>query len=263
MKRKPENGRVGAEVTAIEVTSDLAEDSSVEDLRDAFREIDELEKCWNDRLSLNGLRLSKRYLQGKLDIGFTLVRDTDEFLAVVRRNAGVGSRKYRNHTPDGFCNGDRTKAGPYRNDSLVFIKNIQLVDNPEGKVPGWVWFEPVDEPSRFLAGTLYFVVNKGFEFFALSGDRKTCGRVYRAMVEDNGLASDVIKGTSEVMDTITDNRTPFYERFGEIGFEKLAASIRIYLSYDRVRVVMTKGLDSTLKIKDVMFGPFDLPIRAD
>ena len=42
------------------------ENVSVEDIGHAARELDELYQCWADRLTLNNLRFSERYLKGEI-----------------------------------------------------------------------------------------------------------------------------------------------------------------------------------------------------
>ena len=49
------------------------ENVTVEDVGHAARELDELFQCWTDRLTLNNLRFSERYLKGELIVMLDLV----------------------------------------------------------------------------------------------------------------------------------------------------------------------------------------------
>lgn len=258
MEGKVSAGQGGAE------SRPFQEDVTVEDIDNALRELDELMECWNNRLTFDNLALRKRYLKGDLDIPILIIiGGSKKLLAVAHGERTLGAGNLSNDAQNDFGNSHRGKPGPYRNDRLVFVGDVQFGDYPKGFAPGFVWFEPADKLTSFLAGTLYFSYKGGFEFFSRRPDRES-GALGRPFAGDaDGLLDHIIEGGAEIVDTVPDYHAPLQGgRLDDIGLKDLAAGIRISLADDQIRVSLAKRLHGRAEIADVMFGPFDLGVSS-
>lgn len=164
---------------------------SVEDVGHAARELDELFQCWADRLTLNNLRFAERYLKGEIHvcIWFEQIEKSyisdkaRQFRAIINGTDAVSGREDQagallprlEAKEIGSCQDVHMLVrGPYRHDGLVLIERVELVDDPEGFAPAFVWFEAVDEPSHLLSGSVYFTRASGFKLFRLRAIGNPC-----------------------------------------------------------------------------------------
>jgi hypothetical protein len=164
----------------------LSENPSLGYGDDALHEFGELLERWNNRLTIDNLALAERYIKGELRIlvdGRLTGRGLDdvECRAVLQRVTTVlGSqgdrwRGQRRVIPrDGHeqLDGDVRVSGAHRNDRLVLVQSVKLVDRPEEFAPTFVWLQPPDEPVGPCADALYFSRGVGFKFFDRVSDRK-------------------------------------------------------------------------------------------
>jgi hypothetical protein len=123
-------------------------------------EASELFERFNDRLAVGNLRLIERYVDGRLNLFLEARWGTIDFYIVCQRahdlsaggNAPVGSDwpaatfrsqspvrpdEHAGHSTPNECNSMR---GPYRQDALVFVDDVEMVEFPETEIPTFVWF---------------------------------------------------------------------------------------------------------------------------
>lgn len=250
----------------------LFQDSVLEDIDDAFREIDELTERCNNGLSINNLALAKRYVEGELIIGFdirvsrpkpekyrAIFKGIDAFFRRQEHGAksllppGIGVRGDHGHER-------RLMSGPYRNDQLVFIPDVELMELPKQGVPTLVWLEPADGPYSLLAGTLHMFGKAGLKNVEVRPNREVdAGYVGpRTLVQDQCAAED-IQARPEIMDCIADDCGPhFRDVFAHFQLPEIQAGLRIEVFDDQIRVAVPERDDFLFEVVDVFFGPFDL-----
>ena len=166
------------------------EDRLLDDVEDALHELDHLRERWANRITVNNLILSKRYVENKLKL-IVLWRSVGvgkQYRAIIQRESEPGAfhpcvddlRRSRDrtcslepfasvgisHKPERLKGDAQTDvSATYRYERLVFVQNVESVEAPESVVPSLVRFQVLDNPSCLGAGPFYVLSKSGFEFF--------------------------------------------------------------------------------------------------
>jgi hypothetical protein len=176
----------------------LSEDLPLEDSDNALREIAELLERWENRLTIDNLALTERYVKGELGlkIDFTIYRlvavpnkerartkwDRLQYSAIfqgilpasrVQAN-GLRFEVFGCARRDRNGNDGARLRGPYRNDRAVLVQSVKLVDYPEKFAPSWIWLQLSDQPISTNPNALYFSFRLGFKFFGARRDGECC-----------------------------------------------------------------------------------------
>lgn len=258
------------------------QDVALDNLDDAFNEITQLEQRWENRLTFENLSLTKRYLEGELNILITWMVNAGSFskkyCAIVHRelpqrpvlrseidSLGGGFGKMLSHAGDHFGpikgHSEASVGGPYRDDGLVFIEDVELMESPKGVVPSLVWFQPLYDLDCSGRGSLYRFGKGGFKFIQVLPDNEmdviVAGPVGVTVADDGDHKQ--IKGCANVVDGISDNAAPFNRDISLDVHSPLSESgLRICIHENGIRVSGEKLLNFDCKFIDMAFGPFDL-----
>ena len=181
-----------ATVTEFEERNDL-----VDHARDNLRTIGQK---WNDRLTLNNLRLIDRYLEGEIEILIHLRRgaarpgDADDFCASLKHDREPSGTNV--DRPVGLCSklfdksadGRITKSGVivagvaktkrldplgYDEQDAVLVGIVQLADDPDRLIPSLVRLDGLDEAYHLRSDSLYLSRGSVFQFGRGILDRET------------------------------------------------------------------------------------------
>jgi hypothetical protein len=195
---------------------------------DAVREAGELMDRFNQRLRLDNLRLVERYVEGELHlrVRFGIRGIDEEFVADLQRARGIG-------------------RGPDRDQVATLDEVVHLVEHSK-----WVPFPSLVRFGRVRGGdddgrsdSLYVSAVRGYVFCrvrGIPGDGKS------------GVASgpcdsdDVRRGVLDMGHVI--------DRFSRV---------RIALGPDFVWAGVKEGVDCDIRVRDVLFGPFDFRSDTD
>jgi hypothetical protein len=241
----------------------------IKDIDNALRELDELEKCWNNRLSFDNLRLAERYLKGELDIIITFrTASGDQFRAVFHKS-GIPAGDFDYHSVDSPQDLDGRDTNPRRDDMGVLVGYVEIVNGTKTgahalcpmMAVSLIGLEPSDEFTYFGSGTLYFFTQRGFEFLQRSPDRKPISAAYLRTLT-NCFAHDVVKGGTKIVDAVTDHQGEFnWNWLKDARPEDAICSIRPIVSHNSIRIATPEIANGGLELKEVAFGPFDLGTR--
>ena len=267
----------------------LTEESPLENIDNAFHEVDKLLEAWDDRLTVDNLAFTKRYIEGKLKIAleFSLfvvskaVRKN--YVAIferildfgwgegdgghVRDMGWVGDShlfKESNQTdlPQNAC-----VAGPNRNQNCVFIKNIELVKTPKGVCPSLVRLQPLDESAGSVSRAAQII--RKFFLEDLFG-----GAYWEIGILDNGGGGCAIgnhkgcgKGVErgpQIMNDIADHRTPFIgDGLFELEAIKFISGLRLFVASDAIWIAPVIGRNFGAKFGKMFLGPVNLRLGAN
>ena len=126
------------------------------DIDQALGEIDELIEGWNHRLSFSNLALSERYLKGNLWIVIEFADGGGkDYRALLQRELPVLGSERKTHSLRGGVARERGSfkldgyapiGGPYRYDDLVFVENVEFMNEKKRfvPIPSLVWLESPD-----------------------------------------------------------------------------------------------------------------------
>lgn len=244
---------------------------------DPVNKIRKLMEKWKNRLTLDNLRLAERYINGDLHfIAHLTTTDALEFCAVFEKwdsrcflNGELGGIEYwridplfRHFSPIPLsaCHPDDNVliSGSAHEQQLVLVGNVEIVEQPEIVVPSVVRLQSVNETYRSLAHSLYLSRRIGFVFGSRFRDRETGLLSGNAVIGLNELPRQMVKGTPQIVDNIADNA-------GELGrnwrpnldsIDPLCG-MRASLGSDSIWFSFPEGVEPSIKLADVVFGPFD------
>lgn len=245
---------------------------------DVVDETRRLMKRFNNRLTLDNLRLSERYLNGELHVlvDFRDRENTKHIASFEREPPNAGFEKHLRivsfgnifqHSKELIPNsGDfplRHAMEPIlRTDSeqqSVLVDVVKLMDLPKDfAAPSRVRFDLQECFYRVRLKTLFYSPNSGFEFLGAISNREinTIKRAGRISSDANQPIGEMIKGATQILDSISsDLRNVDRNRFNIPQCVNAVESIRCVLGKDWIRVTF-EASPSFFNIENVFFGPF-------
>lgn len=243
---RPELGSVGEEY--------------LESRNRAVRYFAELMERWDNRLTFKGLPTAKDYADGRYAIALyfkvSSAGDEAEVLPGGERDtADIDDVLILvlHHEVGNLCGRD------HRNNQLMFVDNVELVEGPDGLLPSFVWLyrvkDKVDQEGHEL---LYFSLLKHISK-AIPGLVKreiTCG--FRPTMCDDDFAHHEIESGSHVVDSISENERNIFREWTGFDCGCLISGLRVRLSDQTMTIGLDKGLEPFFKLDDVAIGPFNL-----
>tara|TARA_R110002110_G_scaffold45692_8_gene139016 strand:- start:3997 stop:4758 length:762 start_codon:yes stop_codon:yes gene_type:complete len=165
------------------------------DTESAFCELDELVESFENRLTLDNLRLGERYCKGKLKFLAEARWASMNFNIVIERahlfescggscvhheggatdpctkEANISFWSDKNAWQAHF-GGNLDRGSAHHDNSIVLVDNIEPVQNPCWVVPSFVSLKPKDKPLGFGTDALYFGYRSGFTSFGIGANVK-------------------------------------------------------------------------------------------
>ena len=259
---------------------------------DALHKLRQLGQQWNDRLTLNNLRLIDRYLKGELEIlihlrwraiGPRYSRHLCVAVKCYRDQVGWSDgRDFGISLPHVSVDGSPRdgveriqevvvcKAVTKTLDSVshneqdsVFIGIVKFSDDPKRLIPSLVRLDSLDAIYGSRVNSLRLSLGSFFEFVRVIEERE--GRPIYGLtgrMSLNQSASEMIEGTPKAVDSISGNQR---ELDREIFAKAKAAlsGIRVLIAQEQVWVSFSKGTNPGFEITNVVLGPFDFRPNAD
>jgi hypothetical protein len=247
---------------------------------DALYELEHFVERFNQRLTLDNLRLVERYLKFELHIllEFKVSGFDIEFVAHFQRFCGAtkASPAYQSHQSSRVghgivdchsgividSHGPELVPRSRSEQQAVFVDVIQLVEMPKRVVPTSVWFESIDTFNRIWPRTLYFSSELGRHVFrgaVCDGEPDVAARSLRGDALSNQLVNQVIESGPKVLEYIASNdgdgRRDLLNSRNVID---MLSRLRIYLLSNSIGLESVKAVEREIEIADVLFGPFDL-----
>jgi len=146
-----------------------------------------------------------------------------------------------------------------RNQESVLILNIEPVEGPDRvSIPSLVRLYGIHDELDDVFGGIMFQSTIHGTFKSIPGfvDGKFC--VFRPLAND--IVHGEIKRGSKIMQCVSDDEGKLlWNGFHRNDLDNIASSLRVMLDVDTVRVVCVSKLPhATIKVIDVMLGPFNL-----
>ena len=264
----------------------LPEDVPLEDSHNPFSEINELLKRWNNRLSIDNLRFSQRYIDNLLKIGMVFCRKggsfhSEEYVAVLERELPVsrvnverngivefGQRcsRRKNFGEYRVCIGDHSDTGARRRHDekqSVFVHDVEIVNTPQGVVSSLVRIEALHERDSLTGGTFQALRDIRLRELLRGAYWEFCVLGGRSVIMQNKSIDEKVQSGVNVMDAISGDGAPFQgEALPHSEAVNFVLGIRVYLSADEAGIVH-EGRDFGFNISKVFFGPTDLYPNTD
>jgi hypothetical protein len=239
---------------------------------------------FEQRLTLDNLRLSERYVKGELDIlvRFKVPRDTENQVALIRANLSVGRSEPSNPggqfalNPNCHIRGhflqvppsnveakfiDR-ENGSHQEPMLVDI--VKVMEDPEGVVSSLIWFGSLNQIFSLARGALFLSAVRGQILLeTILALENWESRPIRACRSGPGMSTDqlkekMVKRTSKVMGGISrdecNSARNWLALIQEIG---RGVVFDVILGRDQIWLRGKKVGPLPIQVTDVLFGPFD------
>jgi hypothetical protein len=235
-------------------------------LDNAADAIRDLNKRFQNRLTLDNPRFVDHYLEGELLIlvRFRIGKIDKDFIACFQREKNIGgcNKNFREHLRYTGRQANPDESRSDRNNQAVFVDIVKAMEDPEISPPtSLVWFERANRIDSVLPHALYFSWKSGFEFFGRRGDQKTClvpVSIGTSSANQVQLLSQVVQRTSQVIEDIpSDSREASWNGFGACDVIDQLSRIRIALGCDFVGLGVEKGADCRIEVIDMFVGPFN------
>jgi hypothetical protein len=165
-----------------------------------------------------------------------------EFSAALVYSANVPNKSYLN----------------FGNKQPVFVDIVKLTQMPEQiAISSRVWLYDILNECGDTRGSLLFQS-------AIYGiDKFIPGSTYREFRKSIGFSDEpehgIVKGTSEIVKCVPDHKEKFlWNGFNRLQLEQIASCLNIAIDPYGIRVNVIETLKSSVKVIDVLFGPFNL-----
>jgi hypothetical protein len=220
----------------------------------AVHNINDLMEKWDQRLTLQNLRLRSRFLSGDIDFIIRCMAKESVEVWVCSLSPEVALES------DSF----KQNVLPDRDNGLVFIDIANLVQSPECIIPTLVRFERINKPHRVGAHSLYF---SAFGFFVCLGvgcDWESRMLRGSAPVGFDKLPCEVIQGTPKIVHDVPGDGKQLKGTNGVsscIGQASGKGKFSVTVTDDNCVVSVSEGFRDSVKLLEILFGPFDLNLR--
>jgi hypothetical protein len=224
-------------------------------------ECSEIAQRWKDMMTFHGHSLAEKYAHGRIafvcDLHASLISWNDKSASL--GNSPLGNRELFAsfvYVAD-IANPLKLKMG---NDEPMFVLNVETVESPEGiTIPSLVGLyrphDVVDDPFRGL--TFQSSLDGSFKVIPCLVYRENYIVRPLASGQEFDFTHGNVESTSKIVDGVADDtHNLFRDRWTRNKFERIVAGIRLTVHVNTVSVVGLK--DVTLKVSDVLSGPFDL-----
>ena len=254
---------------------------SSEQVDHVMNQVRQLMEKWKNRLTLDNLRLSERYLKGEIAIFiFWDIRGANQpnnFCAVfeygecpvrlpaersAKREMESNLRHIGSHIDR--RSSDAADSASSDKQEMMLVNNVKTVEFPEAPVPTVVRLERIDEAFRSRVHSLYFSPITGFVFGSSIVDGEVCLIGRHLAIGFNQLPCQVIERTPQIVNSIPGNQSKTVWN-GDSLFNPMdfLSSLSIMLDSESIRISVPVDIHRTFQITNVMIGPFDFRPNID
>lgn len=220
-------------------------------------QINKLLEKFKERLTLDNLRLSERYIKGEIRILIHFRFTDKEYVAIFQRLSDVGGADCVSST-SGDCDLPSPDANDCNEQSMVLIGNVQFVENPKHVCSTLIRVGSVNCIYSTLRHALYSSMSLGMVFRGTipDGEGGLLGMGRTGGV--NELIGEMVKGTSEVVNNISGNKSDFGGRGLEFSHVKdVISRMRIIVGLNDIGVSLDEPIPRDFQVTDVLFGAFN------
>jgi hypothetical protein len=249
----------------------------------ALQEAYELMERFGNRLTFQNLSLAKRYADGRLNLLVEASWGAMDFHILCQKKGaprltgsariaehgttvGAGTAKTETtiwtdeHAGHGDLGRNADECGSYDYDGVVLVNDVQLMEGPQDSVASIATFKPKDETLGFGADALYFGFGTGFKALGPQAEgRESTTTIRLAPVRSYQVADDIVERAPQIVNGVAKKKADpdGWRQFLARHAVDVLAGLRIYLMPESVLVRRKERPDFSLKVGDVMFGPFN------
>lgn len=243
------------------------EENLLDTIDSATDEMREIAERWQNRLTVERHTIAENYADGRLSLICDLnilVPDTRIF-----GRCGVDDRPLNDCEVFASAvfavNSPNVRNVFLRNQEPMLVFNVECIKTPEGfSTPSLVRLYGIhDEVEDGFGNPLPLLfqstIDGVYKFIPALADRETGVGVAGCSGLELNIAHNEIKRTSEIVDSVANSKQDFFGRgLIHADLKNAISSLRIVLDQDTVRASVGELSRLSVKIVDVLVGPFDL-----
>jgi len=236
---------------------------SLQIIEDAANRIRETNEHWNNLLSLPHSAWVNAYKEGWLEILINL-----EIVKSFNRNVGVSRSEVEPSANDGkfsfsvrqVTNDGEYPCTGYGDQEKVFLQTIKLVQAPKDCIPSLVRLCPIHDVITDCFGGLLYVS-------AIDGIHKVIPRPAKRESNPLGVCSRFplkyfadgdIERTAEIVDDVSHHKGDIiWQGLSYLDFQTILSGFRVFFGSELKVVALGKFRDYSVKLIDVLLGPFN------
>ncbi len=241
-------------------------------------QLNEILERFNERLTLDNIRLGDRYIKGEVHLLIHIRLAGKEYVADLQRLTELREAEFTEVCKANSARlpsaGNRKGCLRHTNNgceqNMVLVGNVQSMEHPESHtLPTLVRFGCVNCIYSRLRHALYASMTLGFVFRGKLPDGKTdLTRFFDGKDESalgatnlNQLPREMVKGASEVVDNVASNKSEISGRVLDVGDIAFCVSrLRVFLESESIGFGFEseEPLACGCQVSEVLFGPFNL-----
>ena len=231
----------------------------LESADESVNKIRHLVECFNNRLTSGNLRLSERYVNGELKVlvvfSVSAGRNVNDYVARFQYERFLIPEQQGSHC--GYPPLVQQSGGGYQ--ETMFVDSVEFVDMPERIVTSNVTLTSLNKFARTCGHSLYCSVSDGgCVFLDAFANREISSSTGHSSASLHKLPSEMIQRASEIVNDISDDEgNTTGNRMNLLDAKRGMPNLRLFLGNKSIGVRVAELADSSLKVRDVLFGPFD------
>jgi hypothetical protein len=245
--------------TKIEYPLEFHSEKPFERFNDAASHLRKIMQSWDNRLTLKGDIWRENYVFGRMAlvlqyhlsryIGRRAARPTGlEALGVFSLMLVLKANVENAHSLESW------------NNKMMFVPDVKVVQATQNVVPSLIGFYLVhDKVTNILSRSLFqSTTDRSYKFFPRFSEWETCRSVWRPTCCDYNLSDQDIEGAPQIMNSVTKNQGSFHVWETSFELDTKIDPQRVFLYPGAVEVRSEEVPNQSIKLIDVMVGPFDL-----
>lgn len=237
----------------------------LENLQDAANKLAELRQRWNDRLTFETCSISEEYSKGRIAITLE-IHVASGHSYHIQYAAIPDAKRAIAHDHSAATGGPNNGIDVVQLNDIedgdketMFIVDVQTVEGTKKGIPSRVRAYLIGQHRNDVIRSLQYSLTEGFYKFVPvvphSKRRPACR--FLADVRNEFDVGNIESGP-QVMNSIPQDQWKFARRFlSHLEFKKIAPG-RIFLDTKAAKVGLDEFPNQTIKLRDVLIGPFDL-----
>src|ERR1044072_86982 len=222
-----------------------------------INKISRLVEQFKDRLALDNLRLSERYIKGEVNVLIKARFAGQDYVAIFDRSPEVIELESR-LVPSRHDYQCPAHADERDKQLVMFVRDVECVQPVEFVCPSTVRLGRVDIVLGSIRHSLY--LSSLFGFVTLGGCKNRIASAHRGFApgDQNELIGEMIQCAPQIVNSISGNQGEFDGRDANIiDLKNIIFHLRVMRTVNEIRLGIEEPITGNFKVTEMLFGPFN------
>lgn len=216
---------------------------------------------WNDWLALQGKPILEQYLAGDLAVLVDVDISVSGRHEVNNPSLDIETAINELHSVHLRINAVPASDFDKRNQELMFIRNIQIVEGPQGIIPSLVGLHGIDNKLLGRGRVLYRSTrNAGYKLFQCVENREFSVLANSPSDFNDKTVVSNVKCAPEIMQSVANHQRHVWRDFAtDFNAASALSGFRVFFENDSVMIgIIEECRNKSVQIQDVLLGPINL-----